>query len=148
MIEFLLPPDYLVAIPRWNVSSYVGSVSDGCVGMWVCDDIIMLLIGSLPQQVEVFAFPNSGAPLSGQNPPLGSSANTFFSNSIGVYDSLMNVTAYGTQVLHTFMDMQVGFRVLPLVKTNFELCLYISARACMIPFFFLSRNDPVSLPFQ
>ena len=27
-------------------------------------------------------------------------------------------------------------RVLPLVKTNFELCLYISARACMIPFFF------------
>ena len=70
----------------------------------------MLLVGSLPQQVEVFAFPNSsGAPLSGQNPPLGSTANTFFSNSIGVYNSLMNVTAYGTQVLHTLMDMQVGF---------------------------------------
>ena len=117
MIEFLLLPDYLVAIPRWNVSSYVGSVSDGCVGMWVCDDIIMLLIGSLPQQVEVFAFPNSGAPLSGQNPPLGNlysitsgtQGSSFFNNSIGVYDSWMNVTAYGTQVLHTFMDMQVGF---------------------------------------
>ena len=43
---------------------------------------------------------------------------------------------------------EASSRVLPLVKTNFELCLYISARACMIPFIFLSRNDPVSLPFQ
>ena len=40
-------------------------------------------------------------------------------------------------------------RLLPLVKTNFELCLYLSARACMILFFFFYPGmTPYHFPFS
>ena len=55
--------------------------------------------------MEVFAFPNTGAPRPGPGPPLGNAyslgvfnAESFYNTSIGVYNSLMNVTAYGAQV--------------------------------------------------
>ncbi|KAL5496319.1 hypothetical protein EMCRGX_G012578 [Ephydatia muelleri] len=70
--------DYLVATPRWSVDNYVGTV-------------------------EVFAFPNTGAPLAGPSYPVGNAfsigvgSNSFFNTDVGVYNSLMNVAAYGTQ---------------------------------------------------
>ena len=57
------------------------------------------------KQVEVFAFPNNGTPLAGPSPPLGNAwsfgvpnAEALYNDSIGVYNSVMNVTASGTQV--------------------------------------------------